>query len=541
MSSPANELVADGNSASVQKLSVAVGTHRQHSSEGLAAVLDAARSLTITVVGDVLLDEYLHGGAARVAREAPVPAVTVTKTEAVAGGAGNLAANLAALGARVQVVGVIGDDEAGRRVREALIRSGVDIAHVVVEPGRRTIVKRRLVAEGQLVARFDEGDRTPPGTQSFTIAARNAGRLSDRSDAVVISDYGYGAVAGNVRAALAAMRRRSRRVLVVDARDPAAFAALQPTAVTPSFAEIAALLPHDVVEAEGGGRADAVRLGCDALHEATGAEIVAVTLDRDGTVVCERDRPPYRTWTRPAPSSRACGAGDSYTAGFTLALAAGASTTEAAEIAQAAAAVVTDRDGTAICSADDLREHLSALTSPIMMAEALAQRVAFHRRQGRRVVFTNGCFDLLHRGHVDLLNRAKALGDVLVVGLNTDRGVRELKGAGRPVTTLDDRAQVLAALSCVDHLVAFDEPTAGPLVELLRPEVYVKGSPRRAGEPHEPVPEASLVEAYGGQVRILAHADDRSTTAIVERIRTHAATGPRTDLCTDASEPAVTA
>jgi D-beta-D-heptose 7-phosphate kinase/D-beta-D-heptose 1-phosphate adenosyltransferase len=157
-----------------------------------------------------------------------------------------------------------------------------------------------------------------------------------------------------------------------------------------------------------------------------------------------------------------------------------------------------------------------------MSADALGERVAFHKRQGRRVVFTNGCFDLLHRGHVDLLNRAKALGDVLVVGLNTDAGVRALKGPGRPLTTLEDRAQVLAALSCVDLLVAFDEPTAGALVERLRPDVYVKGGDLL----HEPVPEAPLVEAYGGQVRILPLAEERSTSAIVERIRAHATNVP---------------
>jgi D-beta-D-heptose 7-phosphate kinase/D-beta-D-heptose 1-phosphate adenosyltransferase len=512
----------------VQKLSVAVGTQSQHSSQGLAAVLDAARTLTITVVGDALLDEYLHGGAARVAREAPVPAVTVTRTDAVPGGAGNLAANLAALGARVRLIGVVGDDDAGHRFREALKRSGVDDGHLVTEPGRRTVLKRRLVAEGQLIARFDEGDRTAPGAVAADDVARAAARSMRTSDAVVISDYGYGVVGDTAVRALAAERRRKRGVLVVDAHDPAAFAALTPTAVTPSFGEVAPLLPDEAREAAGPDRADVVRDACTTLHEATGADIVAVTLDRDGTVVCERDRPPYRTWTTPAPQSRACGAGDSYTAGFSLALAAGASTTEAAEIAQAAAAVVTSREGTATCSADDLREHLSATTTSLMTADKLAERVAFHKRQGRRVVFTNGCFDLLHRGHVDLLNRAKALGDVLVVGLNTDDGVRALKGPDRPLTTLEDRARVLAALSCVDHLVAFDEPTAEHLVDLLRPDVYVKG-----GNPvHEPVPEAPLVEAYGGQVRILPHAEDRSTAAIVERIRGHAVT--MTDVDADA-------
>jgi D-beta-D-heptose 7-phosphate kinase/D-beta-D-heptose 1-phosphate adenosyltransferase len=511
-----------GNIGSVQGLSVAVDTHRQHSFDGLVAVLDAARGLTVVVVGDLLLDEYLHGGAARVAREAPVPAVTVTRTEAVPGGAGNLAANLAALGAHVKVVGVVGDDEAGATLRTALADAGVDDSSVVTEPGRRTVVKRRLVAEGQLIARFDEGDRTKLPPVVLAELGRHARRLERHADAVVVSDYGYGALGEPVVRALVPARRRGRGVLTVDAHDPAAFAALRPTAVTPSFGEVAPLLPAGFRDVDGPARADAVRETCALLHEATGAHIVAVTLDRDGSVVCEQDRPPYRTWTRPAPHSRACGAGDSYTAGLTLALAAGASTTEAAEFAQAAAAVVTARDGTVTCSADDLREHLSATTTPIMTAEALTERVAFHRRQGRRIVFTNGCFDLLHRGHVDLLNRAKALGDVLVVGLNTDAGVRELKGPGRPLTSLEDRAQVLAALSCVDHLVAFDEPTASRLVELLRPDVYVKGG----DVVREAVPEAPLVEAYGGQVRILPHAQDRSTTAIVERIRSHTVSVP---------------
>ncbi|HYY12033.1 MAG TPA: PfkB family carbohydrate kinase, partial [Kineosporiaceae bacterium] len=302
---------ATGNTGRVQRLSVAVDTHRQHSAEGLAAVLDAARGLTVVVVGDVLLDEYLHGGAARVAREAPVPAVTVSRTEAVPGGAGNVAANLAALGAHVVMVGVVGDDEAGRTLRQALRDSGVDDSGVESERGRRTVVKRRLVAEGQLIARFDEGDRTPPAPTVHQRLAEHTQRAARTADAVVVSDYGYGTVGAPVVRALAAARRRTRRVLTVDAHDPAAFADLRPTAVTPSFGEVAPLLPARLRDTEGPARADAVREACALLHEGTGADIVAVTLDRDGTVVCERDRPPYRTWTRPAPHSRACGAGDS--------------------------------------------------------------------------------------------------------------------------------------------------------------------------------------------------------------------------------------
>jgi D-beta-D-heptose 7-phosphate kinase/D-beta-D-heptose 1-phosphate adenosyltransferase len=246
-----------------------------------------------------------------------------------------------------------------------------------------------------------------------------------------------------------------------------------------------------------------------------GAQVVAVTLDRDGAVVCERGRPAYRTWTRPVPHRRACGAGDSFTTAFALALAAGGDAPVAAEVAQAAAAVVTARDGTSTCSLDDLREHLAETTTRLEPAGGLAERVAFHRRQGRRIVFTNGCFDLLHRGHVDLLDRAKALGDVLVVGLNSDASHALRGGPGSPINPLEDRAQVLSALSAVDHLVAFDEPTASALVDLLRPDVYVKGGDYT----EQMVPEAPHVRAYGGTVTILPYLEDRTTSALLARIR----------------------
>ncbi len=479
-------------------------------------VLDAAPRLQALVVGDLLLDEYLHGGAPRIAREAPVPVVTVQERHRVPGGAGNLAANVAALGAGVRLVALVGDDADGAAACAALRAAGVDDADVLADPARATTVKRRLVAEDQLVVRFDEGAPAPPSAAVRGALLRRVEAGVATADLVLVSDYGYGLLDADVVAGLTALRdRRPDQVWLVDAHDVERFAALRPTAVTPSFAEVAHLLAPAGRTARGVARADAVLASCAQLHEATGAAIVAVTLDRDGTVTCERGRPPYRTWTRPAPHSKACGAGDSHAAALAVALAAGAPTPEAAELAQAAAAVVTAREGTTTCSADDLRARLLERTTPLEEPAALADLVAFHRRQGLRVVFTNGCFDLLHRGHVDLLNRAKALGDVLVVGLNSDASVRRLKGPERPLNPVEDRAQVLAALSCVDHLVTFDETTATRLVDLLRPDLYVKGGDYTP----QMVPEASAVEAYGGQVLILPYLEDRSTTALVERLR----------------------
>ncbi len=479
----------------------------------LRPVLDALPALEVLVVGDALLDDYLHGGGTRICREAPVPLITVDQRRPVPGGAGNVAANVAALGAQVRFLSVVGDDADGHVLTTSLQLAGVGIRDVLVEPGRTTVAKRRVVAGEQIVMRFDEGGpaRLAPATRWEVLDRLPA--LYAAADVVLVSDYGYGLLADEVVAALTGLQRSVPRVLVVDAREVLRYRQVAATAVKPNYDEIKGLLADP--RARAGDRAAAVSADCERLHEATGAQVVAVTLDRDGTVVCERGRPPYRTWTRPVPHSRACGAGDSFISAFALTLAAGAGAPVAAEVGQAAAAVVTARDGTSTCSLDDLRQHLAETTTRLEPLDQLAERVAFHRRQGRRIVFTNGCFDLLHRGHIDLLNRAKALGDVLIVGLNSDESMRRLKGADRPINRLEDRAGVLAALSSVDHLAAFDDNTATDLVTLLRPEVYVKGGDYTPGM----VPEAPHVLAYGGTVQILPYLEDRSTAALIQRIR----------------------
>lgn len=479
----------------------------------LRPVLDAFCDLDVLVVGDVLLDEYLTGAGRGLCREAPVPVVSVDGRRALPGGAGNAAATVVSLGARLRLLSVVGDDRDGAAVTTALRDCGVDVGDLVVEPGRRTIAKRRVVAGEQLVLRVDEGEPAPltPATRARVLQALPG--LVRAADVVIVSDYGYGLLDDEVVAALSELQRSCPRVLVVDARDVLRYRDVPATAVKPNYDEVRPLLTAPP-EADG-DRAAAVAAGAAALHDALAAQVLAVTLDRDGAVVCERGSPPYRTWTRPVPHSRACGAGDAFTTTLGLALAAGAGTPAAAELAQAAAQVVTGREVRATCSLDDLRERLAETSTRLVSAAALAERVAFHRRQGRRVVFTNGCFDLLHRGHVDLLNRAKALGDVLVVGLNSDESIRSLKGTVRPINRLEDRAQVLSALSAVDHLVAFDQTTAQELVDLLRPDVYVKGGDYT----EEMVPEAPHVAACGGEVLILPYLEDRSASALLARIR----------------------
>jgi D-beta-D-heptose 7-phosphate kinase/D-beta-D-heptose 1-phosphate adenosyltransferase len=299
----------------------------------------------------------------------------------------------------------------------------------------------------------------------------------------------------------------------VDAKHLVRYARAGVTVVKPNFAQAVSMLGSTQPEGPG-SRAPWMAEQGERLLERCGADIVAVTLDADGALVFERGRPPHRTHARPHPQLRAAGAGDTYLTVLALALAAGADTPSAAELASAAAAVVTAKEGTATCSAAEVAEML-APGGKLLAGEQVAQRMAFHRAQGHRIVFTNGCFDILHRGHTTYLNRAKALGDVLVVGVNTDAGVRRLKGAERPINQLEDRIEVLAALSCVDHVVAFGEDDPSRLIRSVRPHVFVKGGDYTRGR----LPEAAVVEELGGTVVLLPYEADRSTTRIIDRIR----------------------
>ena len=460
----------------------------------------------ILVVGDVMLDEWLTGSAERLCREAPAPVVAVEHRVAAPGGAANTAMNLAALGAEVRLVSAVGADDAGTELLATLRESGVDTTLVEVRAGRRTTTKRRVVAGEQVIVRLDDCDHDQEplsGKESFNVFAD--------ADAVVLCDYDTGLLAGDTLERLRRIRQQVS-LLVVDAHEPARWAGLRPDVVTPNAAEAAAVLGEPVSRNRQLEFLDRHRA---RLLRRTGARTAAVTLDRDGAVLLDADRPAHRTWARPAPDNHTAGAGDTFCAALTVALAGGLPPVVAVELAQAAADVVVQRPETAVCSTADLAERLGSGSLAVLDHDRLAELVAEHRAAGRRIVFTNGCFDMLHRGHVNYLNEAKRLGDVLVVAINSDAGVARLKGPGRPVNGVADRAAVLAGLSCVDHLTVFDEDTPAVLLERLRPEVYAKGGDHRA----DLLTEADVVRAYGGQVRILSYLPDRSTSAVIERIR----------------------
>jgi D-beta-D-heptose 7-phosphate kinase/D-beta-D-heptose 1-phosphate adenosyltransferase len=481
---------------------------------GPSRIVDAFSGSRVLVLGEAMLDVYFHGATSRFCPEAPAPVVDVHSTDEQPGGAANCAVNLRGLGARPALLSVIGDDPEGASLRDRLEACGVDSGDLVVASGRRTLAKRRVLAADHLLVRFDQGDVASIPTAAEEELMVRLRAAWNTCDAVLVSDYGYGVLTDRIIALLTALQAASPRALVVDSKRLPLYRDARPSAVKPNFVEAARLLgePGPLAHED---RAEWATIRGPRILEETGARIAAVTLDVQGALVFERDRPPYRTFAKAEPSSQASGAGDTFAAVMALALAAGADAPAAADLASTAAATVAAKRGTATCCSAELRERVQPARKSLDGFEELAECVDGHRRSGRRVVFTNGCFDILHRGHVSYLSRAKALGDVLIVGVNADEGIRRLKGPNRPINALPDRLQVLSALSCVDHVVSFAEDTPHALIRVIRPDVFVKGGDYT----RESLPEAGLVEELGGIVEIMPFLADRSTTDVIDRIR----------------------
>ncbi|MBV8882758.1 MAG: D-glycero-beta-D-manno-heptose 1-phosphate adenylyltransferase [Chroococcidiopsidaceae cyanobacterium CP_BM_RX_35] len=461
-----------------------------------------------------MLDCYLTGFSDRLCPEAPVPVVTVTDQRHTAGGAANTAVNLHSLGAKVTFLSAIGDDWEGAILRQVLQAQGISHQHILTHPSRRTLTKQRIIAASQMLVRFDQGSTTLVEPEIERTLIDELDRSFLECNAVIVSDYGYGVMTTQVIQALAKLQQSQPRILVVDSKNLTAYRDVGVTAVKPNYEQAVKLL--NIPIASPTERVDQIVAHQEQLLDLTRARIAAVTLDVEGALIFERDRVPYRTYARKTLSYHVTGAGDTFTSALTLALAAGATTPTAADFAASSAAIVVEKAGTTGCSTKELRKSLFSppVEKCVFDSSSLVTRVAAYRDCGYRIVFTNGCFDILHTGHVSYLQRAKALGDILVIGVNSDASVSRLKGPSRPINSLEDRIQVLAALGCVDLLVAFDEDTPSKLIQLVRPEVYVKGGDYTK----QTLPEALLVERLGGVVQILPFVENRSTTSIIARI-----------------------
>ena len=480
---------------------------------GLQQLLQRIAGARVVAVGDLMVDRFVYGDVARISPEAPIPVMTRQREIVMLGAAGNVARNVAALGAKVTLVGVIGNDAAAAEAR-ALVGAEARIeGALVADASRQTTIKTRFVSAGQQLLRVDEETATPVAAhveQALLSQLRDAAK---GAGAILLSDYGKGVVTqGVVDAALAAAASEGA-ALIVDskARSFARYGAV--AVIKPNAAELAHAtdLPTETDAEVEAALAHALTL-CDC-------QAVLVTRAARGMSLAERGAP-VRHFRRPPPEVYdTSGAGDTVLAAIGAALASGTSLTEAIEFALLAAGVVVQKAGTATASPDEvieaeLLEHVAPAEAKVATPERMAREAASWRERGLRVGFTNGCFDILHRGHIAYLAQAREWCDRLIVGLNSDRSVRALKGEGRPVNDLESRALVLAGLRSVDLVVAFDEATPVDLISAARPDVLIKGSDYSL----DGVVGRDLVESWGGQVRLADFIEGHSTTATISKL-----------------------
>ncbi|MBA3945686.1 MAG: bifunctional heptose 7-phosphate kinase/heptose 1-phosphate adenyltransferase [Herpetosiphonaceae bacterium] len=454
------------------------------------------RQQQVLVVGDVILDCYYSGRAERISPEGPVPVVQSGRKHQYPGGAANAAANLAALGGKVRCLSVVGPDHAGRILQYELAARGIE-AQLVVEQGRTTLTKLRIIADQQYVVRWDEGDRqalTP------TVEAELLDRLADgfrECDAVIVADYCYGALNDRIITTISRLKQQYNRLVVVDSKNLPVYRGMAASVITPNHVEAQRALGWTVRDIDSLGRDELEALG-QQLLEHVGSTWALVTLGARGSLLFEAGQPTYRVAARPVANPHVSGAGDTFTATLTLALASGAPVQVAVEVAAEAAAVVVGKADTATVSSHELLQRLARSGLMPEIAVQLAPTLARYRDAGKRIVFTNGVFDGLNSGHMAFLRAARQLGDLLIVGVNSDRGVLARRGTA---STFPERERVaaLAALDYVEHVVLFDELTPETIIQSVRPHIHVKGGDYRLDD----LPEANAVRDVGGEIIIL--------------------------------------
>lgn len=465
----------------------------------------------VLVLGDAILDVYERGMTDRLCREAPAPVVMLEERIFSCGGAANTAVNAAALGGSVSLLSVVGDDEHGERLTRTLRDKNVDCDLVVRDPQRRTIAKKRVCAASSILVRVDEGDAGLLQERTMNRVAEVLRENADRFDVIIVSDYECGVLSDALIERMAKIKLAPP--VVVDAKRPYRFQKLSPVIVKPNYEESIGML--GIERKVHGDRVEQMLGHGKRMLESTGAQAVACTLDMDGTILFERSKTPYLISCVPRHDARTIGAGDSFVSALALGVAAKAPLRQAARIAATAAALVLETDGTGICSATELRAHFDGHAKRVDDYASLVERVEAMRRQRKRIVFTNGCFDLLHRGHVEFLQQARALGDALIVALNDDAGIRRIKGEGRPVNALEDRMQVLAGLEAVDLLVAFPDDSPVELLRKIRPDVLAKGGTYSV----DSLPEANEIRKLGGEIEIIPFHGNLSTSQLIHRIQ----------------------
>ncbi len=461
----------------------------------------------ILVIGDLMIDHYLWGSVNRISPEAPVPVVDIVKETTVLGGAGNVVNNLYALDCEVCVLSVIGDDEAGEELRELFVAIDVDV-YLIEESKRKTSKKSRVIASHSQVARYDNESKEDISSNSEYILYSNFIDICADFDTVLLSDYGKGVLTDSLTAKLIKYANSIDKKVLIDpkGKDYSKYAGAY--LLTPNKKE--------AIEASGVEIKDDKTLieSLKKLQYIADLSVSLITLSEDGIAIYDD-----KLIMRPTVAREVydvTGAGDTVLASLGYCLAQGKDIVEAIEFANLSAGVVVGKLGSATATLEEIEEyraslHKTSIEHHIQSFTEIEIEVARLKKLGKKIVFTNGCFDILHRGHVSYLDIAKSFGDVLILGLNSDSSVRKLKGDSRPINTQDDRAFVLAGLQSVDFVTIFSEDTPYDLIEMIKPDVLVKGGDYEGKE----VVGSNIAK----EVKLVQFVDGKSTSKTIDKIQ----------------------
>jgi D-beta-D-heptose 7-phosphate kinase / D-beta-D-heptose 1-phosphate adenosyltransferase len=479
----------------------------------LDRILYGLKDVSVLVVGDVMLDEYLYGTIDRISPEAPVGVLTLTSREACLGGAANVAKNLAQLGCKVYLAGVVGRDQSATELLELAKQAEIHTEGIVVED-RPTTVKTRVIGHGQQVLRIDKETRSELNEHSAARLLSVVQEVLPRVDGVVLSDYAKGVLGPNICKSLITMAAAAGRTTVVDPKGDDFSKYRGAFLLTPNKAELGRATQLPV------SNEDKIRTAIASLFTQAECEAILVTRGEEGMSLYRKTGSETHIQTEARDVFDITGAGDTVIGLIARVLFAGHDLETAALLANVAAGIKVGKLGTAAVSIPEIsawiRQRENAGRQKLVELSQAKQLVSLARSQGRKIVFTNGCFDLLHAGHVQLLQKAKALGHVLIVAINDDDSVRQIKGNGRPLISVHDRARIIAALESVDYVVVFPDSTPLRLIEELRPDVLVKGGNYTLEE----VIGRKEVEKYGGRVALVPTIDTQSSSTIIKEIVT---------------------
>ena len=472
--------------------------------------------LRVIVIGDIMLDRYIRGEVKRISPEAPVPVLKVSEERLLPGGAANVARNLKSLGASVELFGVTGEDIEGKELLELIKQEGIDTGNIIVDPERPTTTKTRLIAESQQITRVDreEVKPIPDRVMDKLITAISESFKKDKPHGVIISDYGKGVIRKELSQAVIQLARRNGVFVAVDPKGKDFSKYRGTNAITPNQRETEEVCGFPIKDESDLKRA------VEILVKQTETDGILITRGKQGIsfyVVGNESQ----VKTIPSDAKEVfdvTGAGDTVVSTFTLAYLSSGSWEDSVKIANTAAGIVVGRLGAATVSSEELLEHLNnryTYQRKILRRDTLLLTASQLKSAGKKIVFTNGCFDLFHTGHLHLLEEAKKLGDVLIVAINSDQSVKRLKGAQRPIFDENERAKIIAALGFVDYVVVFEEDTPFELIEELKPDIIVKGGDYTV----ERVVGRDIVESHGGRVHIIPLLEGVSTSSLIEKIK----------------------